>query len=158
MTQLETLQALFKNRAFVIPDYQRGYAWEKDQRQDLLNDLEDLHQVGQDKVHYTGTVVLHRGAHESKSISGAIYDIVDIVDGQQRITTLIVLLHCVITALAAVEDEESQETATFLYGGFCPSHPKGIAGRFPTPDGHGNHLFSVMLKMTWSDPAFSWIW
>ena len=39
--QLCSIKDIFAygERAFRIPDYQRGYSWEKDQRSDLLKDL-----------------------------------------------------------------------------------------------------------------------
>jgi len=83
--QLLALPNIFKNRFFTIPDYQRGYAWEKKQVEELLKDIDHLMN---DKVafrHYTGTLVLSR----SEAISaGEFY----VVDGQQRLTTLVTLM------------------------------------------------------------------
>ena len=40
--ELLTLKQVFAEgkRSFIIPDYQRGYSWEEDQRKDLLKDIE----------------------------------------------------------------------------------------------------------------------
>ena len=54
MKDLPTLQDLFNNAVFKIPDYQKGYSWENQHRQDLLEDLELINNKG----HYTGTIVL----------------------------------------------------------------------------------------------------
>ena len=51
---------LFEGRLLVVPDYQRGYAWEASHLQDFLDDLEIL---SEDQAHYTGTVVLHEQTH-----------------------------------------------------------------------------------------------
>ena len=48
---------LFDNSCFYIPDYQRSYAWEETQLNDILEDLELLPRGG---VHYTGNIVLQR--------------------------------------------------------------------------------------------------
>ena len=50
------LNNLFQNRIFRVPDYQRGYSWERQQVSEFLDDLELL---APGRYHYTGTVVLH---------------------------------------------------------------------------------------------------
>ena len=127
MTNLESLQSIFVNRAFLIPDYQRGYAWEVKQRKDLLNDLEDLEQVQSTVRHYTGTIVLHRGSHPAQNVRGQRFDIVDIVDGQQRITTLVILLLCISQRLRGFQDDAgAQEIAKTLEDGYiCRSSVQG---------------------------------
>lgn len=75
----------FGKRAFTIPDYQRGYSWEKPQRNDLLKDLEYI--LEGNYRHYTGTIVATPSAKQNGSIS-----YFDIIDGQQRLTTIIILL------------------------------------------------------------------
>ena len=112
MTNLETLQSLFNNRAFVIPDYQRGYAWETEQRSDLLSDLEDLAQMDAGKIHYTGTLVVHNGKHAPQQVLTQQYQVCDIVDGQQRLTSLLILLLSVSRALDTISDAPEIKEAT----------------------------------------------
>ena len=86
-----SLKDLFYRRVFQIPDYQRSYSWEHQQVQEFLEDLEFL---PSNKHHYTGTIVIH-GADSSTDLmddEGDSYERVDIVDGQQRLTTIILLL------------------------------------------------------------------
>lgn len=54
MKDVQTIEEIFSGRILQIPDYQRGYAWEKRQWDDFLEDL-DLFEAG--KEHYTGTLV-----------------------------------------------------------------------------------------------------
>jgi len=75
-----------EKRFFRIPDYQRGYSWEEQQRTDLLKDIEYLIKGGNNYRHYTGTIV----ASLSGKKNG--YEVFDVVDGQQRMTSLILLL------------------------------------------------------------------
>ncbi|KTB57908.1 MULTISPECIES: DUF262 domain-containing protein [Pseudomonas] len=84
--QLLTLPTIFSDRLFTIPDYQRGYAWEKKQVDELLKDLDHLMQDGTTLRHYTGTLVLSRPA---TSLNGEFH----VVDGQQRMTTLVIFLY-----------------------------------------------------------------
>ena len=105
MKDLPTLQDLFNNAVFKIPDYQRGYSWENQHRLDLLEDLELLDNKG----HYTGTIVLK----ETDSVKGLgkIFTRYDIVDGQQRFTTILILLDIISKELKKLDIEESSAFA-----------------------------------------------
>ena len=119
MVELETLQDVFQNRAFRIPDFQRNYAWEPDQRRDLWEDLEDLERLAQPaKMHYTGTLVFHKGQNAPVTILGQTLQVLDIVDGQQRLTSLVILLCCIIDRLDALGIEEATDTAKNLRKGY----------------------------------------
>lgn len=75
---------------FRIPIYQRGYAWGVRQCYELW---EDIKRIKEKKVssHFVGTLSLNLdGNNDGKSINnGRVYDI---VDGQQRFTTLMIIL------------------------------------------------------------------
>jgi len=88
---LLSIAQLFEGRLLRVPDYQRGYSWEEPQLRDFLSDLELL---GAKQVHYTGTVVLHRTAHSEPQMDegGSTHQTFDVVDGQQRLTTIVMLL------------------------------------------------------------------
>jgi uncharacterized protein with ParB-like and HNH nuclease domain len=93
------LQTLFADRVFRIPHYQRFYSWQSRQRADLFSDIRKLATQGQDQHHFMATVVCFR-TPETKSIGMNQYRVYDIVDGQQRLTTLIILLKCIELALS----------------------------------------------------------
>lgn len=93
------LQDLFNNRIFRVPDYQRGYAWEELQIGEFLDDLELLGSTHH--RHYTGTIVLHQPpATPIVSAEGRSYVEADVVDGQQRLTTIVLLLNEISAALS----------------------------------------------------------
>lgn len=74
-----TLSKFFESY-YKIPDYQRGYSWQDKQIEDFW---EDITSAFKKKVkHYFGTVYL-------KSIQDGVYEV---IDGQQRLTTLFVFL------------------------------------------------------------------
>ena len=79
-SNLETLSEIFNDKIFRIPDYQRGYSWEKEQLEDFWRDLENL---DEHRVHYTGMITVE---HKKEN------DYYHVVDGQQRLTTIIILL------------------------------------------------------------------
>lgn len=84
-TELMSLPTLFDGNLFVIPDYQRGYAWDEKQMLELLQDIDHLMNDGMNIRHYTGTIVLSQPAHLEKREF-------HIVDGQQRLTSLVILM------------------------------------------------------------------
>jgi hypothetical protein len=97
MNSVYTLEELFSGKVLVVPDYQRGYAWEDKQWNDFLDDLEYL---SEGKHHYTGTVVLHQQAETVRDEEGRSHKVFHVVDGQQRLTTVVLLLECIRTHFA----------------------------------------------------------
>lgn len=92
-----TLSELLAKRMFRIPEYQRAYSWHTKQREDLFDDITKLQGADQDATHFMATVVgLNRG---SKRIMTDNYQTLEIVDGQQRLTTLILLHRAIAKAL-----------------------------------------------------------
>ena len=102
---LVTLKGLLSgDKVFYIPLYQRGYAWEEKNLQDLW---EDLYHLDPSKQHYFGTVLLKdSGTTETRF---AVFDRFDVIDGQQRLTTILILLREIISQLNVVGDEEFRE-------------------------------------------------
>jgi hypothetical protein len=88
--QLMTVQDLFRDGLFVVPGYQRAYAWEQTQWQDLWEDIREGMRTG--TTHYLGTVVLMARAEPHRDSEGRSLRVFDVVDGQQRLTTLCLLL------------------------------------------------------------------
>ena len=95
--ELQPLSLLFQNRLFRIPDYQRGYAWQQSQLTDFWDDLVNL-QEG--RYHYTGLLSLKNlKSSETTSWGGDLWMVskgfkpCHIVDGQQRLTTFVILLN-----------------------------------------------------------------
>lgn len=73
---------LFNDRYFEIPRYQRGYAWEKQHIRELFEDIKEA--IDSNSSHYIGTVVLSKCVTDPKKFY--------IVDGQQRLTTIALLI------------------------------------------------------------------
>ena len=82
---LKNLQEIFNEKLFRIPDYQRGYAWGEKQLTDLWRDLDTLEDG---RIHYTGLLSVDETTPTEKNT-------VHVVDGQQRLATLIILIHCI---------------------------------------------------------------
>ena len=78
-----TLEKLLEKQ-LVIPEYQRFYVWDKENVEDLLNDLKDFLLNNKNEKYYLGTVILHNDKTNKKY---------NIIDGQQRILTLLIILY-----------------------------------------------------------------
>jgi uncharacterized protein with ParB-like and HNH nuclease domain len=101
MSQLLKLKSVYEllDESFFIPSYQRGYRWTKQQVEDLLDDIWDFDQnVKLDKVncfYCLQPIVV-------KKSKNSIYKW-DVIDGQQRLTTLFIILKTAQKLLDAYE-------------------------------------------------------
>ncbi|MEH2097733.1 DUF262 domain-containing protein [Nostoc sp.] len=105
----KALYKVFSNDfAFSIPAYQRPYAWTKEQASDLLTDLLSFLGDGSEAIadanpYFLGSIVLIKSEDASKA---------DVVDGQQRLTTLTILL----AVLRSLSSEKSASKITkYIY-------------------------------------------
>ena len=88
------LDELLERRLFRIPEYQRAYSWEKKQREDLFDDIIKILEYPPDRHHFMATVVC-LNTNKKEEIGADEFTTVNIVDGQQRLTTLIILLKAI---------------------------------------------------------------
>jgi len=106
--KLYTLSEVLHDRLFRVPPYQRGYSWTSKERSDLFQDLQNLRDLRRDE-HFMATLVFQdTGKHVT--IGGADrLRIYDVVDGQQRLTTLVVLLKAIEKHLTKNTQEKQAE-------------------------------------------------
>ncbi|SHN43704.1 DUF262 domain-containing protein [Chitinophaga sp. CF418] len=93
---MESIRDIFTNKFFRIPDYQRGYSWEISHVEDFWQDLLNLQR---DRMHYTGMISVEEildseywKLHEDAWLIGRGDKPFFIVDGQQRMTTVVILI------------------------------------------------------------------
>lgn len=111
-SELKSLSKIFSETIFRIPDYQRGYSWQEKHLKDFWNDLE---QLPSNKSHYTGVLTLEPVKYADYGkweddlwiIQSKLYVPLYVVDGQQRLTTAVVLMQAIL--------ESIPETATLNY-------------------------------------------
>lgn len=103
------LISLLEGRLFRIPNYQRSYSWEKTEQQDLFDDIIKTYQT--DKQHFMATVVCLKRKNDVRKVGPKDYYIYDIVDGQQRLTTLVALLKAINLELKHGSNEERAEAS-----------------------------------------------
>ena len=100
----QELKDVFNDKyLFEIPLYQRPYAWTTEQVDELLDDLKDAMRRDNEAPYFLGSVVLIKDDHDTLS---------QVVDGQQRLTTLTMLL-CVLRDLSSNSDSK-QEIDEFI--------------------------------------------
>lgn len=72
--ELKVSEIFNDDTQYIVPIYQRNYAWENDEIEQLIKDIEDV----KDKNYYLGTLIVN----EQKN------NLFEVIDGQQRLTTL----------------------------------------------------------------------
>lgn len=92
--QLLPLTDLLSRRLFYIPNYQRAYSWGSRQREDLFEDIEKIFQNKAQESHFMATIVCLR-KKKNISLGTDEFTQLDIVDGQQRLTTIVLLLNAI---------------------------------------------------------------
>lgn len=118
MNDLLSLQKLFNETIFRIPDYQRGYSWSNQQLEEFWNDLTSLLPF---QEHYTGMISLKKLEpnsiinsvdkwNEEKWLVNSGFTVYEIVDGQQRLTTLIILINEIVLYCKEKNIEELNST------------------------------------------------
>ncbi len=85
----QTFQELFSNGVkYIVPRFQRDYAWTQEQWEDLWADIETL---AEEHYHYMGYIVLQRKEKNS----------FEVIDGQQRLVTSTLII---LTAMKKIQD------------------------------------------------------
>lgn len=87
------------NLVFRIPYFQRAYVWEKDEWEDLLKTFFE----SEDGKHFLGSLILKED-EKSDDLGNRVYNI---IDGQQRLTTLFILLRVCYEIILKVNKNET---------------------------------------------------
>jgi len=92
-----------KKADFLIPDYQRPYAWDEEQCQTLWDDIflfsfpdNNYEAFDENEEYFLGSIVTYK--NDGKS---------EVIDGQQRLTTLMLILRAFYDKFANMQDKNS---------------------------------------------------
>lgn len=105
----KTIMLLFSDKKsdFLIPDYQRPYAWEENQCQTLWDDIfsfafpdNNCDKFDSNEEYFLGSIVTFENERNKK----------EVIDGQQRLTTLMLLLRAFYAKFGNMQDENSKST------------------------------------------------
>lgn len=145
--ELQSLSKIFQNRLFRIPDYQRGYAWQQPQLIDFWDDLVNLQE---DKNHYTGLLSLKplkqseiKGWGNDLWMVEKGYSPCHIVDGQQRLTTFVILVNEIVEFVKSTSEYQTDPSSIVLgYDTLDSIVTKYISQRRPPHNQIITYLFS----------------
>ena len=122
-------------KTYQVPPYQRDYSWKRDQWEDLWNDIENI--ADSSSIHYMGSVVLQNMAEKRFHV----------IDGQQRFSTLTLIVLAVINQLnqlisKEIEVDQNKERVKLLQNKF-------IGDKDP-----GSLTYSSKLKLNENNDSF----
>lgn len=116
MAEIKSINELLKME-INIPDYQRPYKWTIQNIEELLGDISTaINQAGLYRTPFkyrVGTIILHENEH----------GIFDVVDGQQRIISLLLIKQCIETGVK------------------CPISKKKFSNKITQTNIHDNYMF-----------------
>ena len=133
MSTTSPIQAFLAGKSFVIPRYQRDYAWTIEEAGELFSDVQEALETN--TSHYLGTIVLAQAQN-----------VFEIVDGQQRLSTLVLMIHALLSQLEATDPVRIADDIYLLRQGanlklnYGANHDFVVAmfgGETPTPTTRG---------------------
>ncbi|WP_031358661.1 DUF262 domain-containing protein [Caballeronia sordidicola] len=123
-SQTEKIGSIFNGNRFLIPSYQRKYSWTDDERRALWQDIEES--IASDMDHFLGTVSFKENPAEGLSADTQY----EIIDGQQRVTTLFILLSVLIDKLPDTAIRAKQQATFIGTREELKLQPSGTDGKF----------------------------
>ena len=97
-----------RTKPFVIPEYQRPYAWTSEQIETLFEDIREFSTtiggLSQNSSYFLGSIVSFENEDGKQ----------EIIDGQQRITSLFLLLRAIYTKLINGDDANTDAAQNFI--------------------------------------------
>jgi hypothetical protein len=161
MEEPKSLDHLFDKKIFRIPDYQRGYAWQKEQLKDFWEDLINLPNT---RSHYTGVLTLKEVAQNEIKESNKEYWLVEdhsyrmyhIVDGQQRLATFIIFMQAFIEFVMSLPENSGKASADTYITESLSIHE--VTGKYlfkvkPT----GDHFRTYKFGYTEDNPSHEYL-
>lgn len=121
------LDGCFKNH-YIVPDYQREYVWKENEVEQLLADINDAYNTNNKKPYFLGMTVVYQGDNSS----------LELIDGQQRITTFFILL-CVLIHRYKANNESAKTYESRIYS--------------PKMDLDGNTVDSYCLELQYASSS-----
>ncbi len=109
--QLNVSEA-FKDYHYLVPEYQREYVWQEDNVSQLLEDIVEEYEKDADSQYFIGSTVV------TKNKDGEY----EVIDGQQRLTTLFLTV-CAFKKI--LKDREQEEFVHYLEGIVCAKSLRG---------------------------------
>lgn len=119
-TENRNVSDIFQRSAkYKVPRYQRDYVWNRVNWKELWNDLTfTIKSIGQGIPwsHFLGTIVLNKSERKQKNL-----EIYEVIDGQQRLTTIYVLLIVLFKNFNRINSDSARQRAKYIYETYLTS-------------------------------------
>ncbi len=136
-TEAKLLDFLKKSPQFVIPIYQRTYSWTEKECRQLWDDLFRAGSDSQVSAHFVGSIVyIEKGLYQVSSQSPML-----VIDGQQRLTTLTLVIAALAGALESLEEDKREPV-----DGFSPRKLRNYY--LVNPEETGERHYKLLLSQT----------
>ena len=133
---------------YQVPPYQREYSWHKVQWEALLDDLVDA-----DQGHFLGTIITLNQTLDT--VEGGV---LELIDGQQRLTTLTLLMTAVYSVLSENKVDLDDDTKTDLTNLGRQLVRKGDGRPRVTPQTQGHNRDDYVLVLSRAGMPVEAIW
>lgn len=140
------------SRCFSLPMYQRSYSWNKKQIDDFTDDLS--YSINTDSEHYLDSIIVYNPDNENELIN-------KIVDGQQRITSLMLLFSAVVDRVNVEKeniDDDIFDKKSDVVRQKCHNminDVDGQSGLTYVPDDKQKDIYVDLIKSDKEDPTLS---
>lgn len=136
-TEAKLLEFMKKSPQFAIPIYQRTYSWSERECRQLWDDIIRTGENEKINAHFVGSIVyIEKGLYSITSQSPLL-----VIDGQQRLTTLSLLLAALANKLDQLPQGENE-----LIDGFSPRKLKNYY--LLNPEEEGDRHYKLILSKT----------
>lgn len=125
-------------RQYTIPVYQRNYTWEKKQCRQLYDDV--IACIEGNRKHYLGSLVY---AERESDDNGETFTFCQIIDGQQRLTTVILLLKAIYDSIQDPKNRVKLRIYDSLYNENCDESYKL---KLKSVDNDNAELMKILLN------------
>lgn len=123
-------------KQFIIPIYQRSYKWTKTNIERLLEDLTDIDFSNSIHNHFLDSIVYSKLSALDVASAGHSVDKYQVIDGQQRLTTVSLLLIAIRNRLLALTEETEAERLNnlFIINKYTTNFDEGVRLRLSEAD------------------------
>ena len=139
-TEAKFLDFIKKSPQFVIPIYQRTYSWTERECRQLWDDIVRTGSNDEISAHFVGSIVyIEKGLYQVTSQSPLL-----VIDGQQRLTTMALLIAALVNALETLPEEQKEPV-----DGFSPRKLRNYY--LINPEEEGERHYKLILSQTDKD-------
>lgn len=101
---LFTLEEVCNNKTFVVPEFQRGYAWQEEHWKSLWDDVRNVELLSRAQ-HYGGAIMISAAEDDQRDV--------DLIDGQQRLTSIALMLSALGADAFQIEFKNNEPLQTY---------------------------------------------